>query len=174
MGKGYMKHIDVGSGRILGVNAADKIYMRAGVTKQRPTGTAWQLIRGGLKQISTGGGRIVGVNSGNAVYARTKIMNDGDSGRSWTKPKHHLKYVDVDENIMVGVNEKDEVYYRSDMTQRAFTKMQTEWPSNNSSKKCSRNLDKKCIHNKKRFAVLRDSSEKQTRLSFGAYPLQLP
>lgn len=68
----------------VGVNSADDIFVRQGITKETPGGTGWKHIDGKLKQISVGKSGVWGVNAQNQIFYRTGTYDDnGSEGSGW-------------------------------------------------------------------------------------------
>ena len=67
---GRLKWISSGaSGEVWGVNNADIIYRREGVTQGNPTGTGWKQLNGRLAQVDVFGGEVWGVNGDENIYS---------------------------------------------------------------------------------------------------------
>ena len=66
---GKLKQIEAGpNGGVLGVNRANYIYYRAGVSRGRPTGRHWVRIGGRLNHVSLGCTGIYGVSSNGRIW----------------------------------------------------------------------------------------------------------
>ena len=66
---GGLKWISSGDDIVWGVNAADQIYYREGISASNPAGTGWVQVAGGLKQIDSFKGTVWGVNSKDMIYS---------------------------------------------------------------------------------------------------------
>ncbi|XP_071804849.1 uncharacterized protein [Asterias amurensis] len=64
---GALKYVSSATG-IFGVNAADVIYTREGISASNPTGSQWRSLPGRLKQIESLSSVVWGVNSGDNIY----------------------------------------------------------------------------------------------------------
>jgi hypothetical protein len=65
---GKLKWIASGRGVVVGVNTANNIYYRKGLSARKPTGTGWVRIPGKLKMIDIDGDQVVGTNPGNVIF----------------------------------------------------------------------------------------------------------
>lgn len=79
---GKLMQIDSGTfGLVWGVNKAQRIYCRKGITWRKPQGTKWQHVGGLLKYLSVGQYGVWGVNRGGYIYFRygcTRRKPQGD------------------------------------------------------------------------------------------------
>ena len=65
---GKLQHVSVSpQGHVWGVNSANNIYIRTGITTSNKGGSSWKEVPGSLKQISAGGWGVWGVNARNEV-----------------------------------------------------------------------------------------------------------
>lgn len=66
---GALKYVSSGTDIVIGVNAADRIYVRQGISRQTPAGTSWASVGGLLKVVDANeADQIWGVNSANNIY----------------------------------------------------------------------------------------------------------
>ena len=64
-----MKYVSSGEKFMNGVNANDEIFMRAGISDSKPTGTSWVKLNGRLKVVDAlSSNEIWGVNADNYIY----------------------------------------------------------------------------------------------------------
>jgi len=103
---GGLDQVEVGDGKIVGVNSIDKVYGRS------LTGSTWIEIGGALKQIDIGDGQIVGSNSVDNVYYRRGISTNNPFGTAWVQLDGSLTYVAIGNGKMMGT--KDGVVYVRD------------------------------------------------------------
>ncbi|XP_061106130.1 fish-egg lectin-like isoform X2 [Conger conger] len=83
---GRLMYYSCGPNGCWGVNSAQNIYVRKGVTPAACKGnTDWQLISGKLVMIEVGtDGSVYGVNAGGDVYRRDGITAANPAGTAWT------------------------------------------------------------------------------------------
>ena len=66
---GRLKQIEAGpGGAVWGVNTANHIYFRAGVSRGRPIGRYWVRIGGSLKHVSVGCVGVYGINKRGQIW----------------------------------------------------------------------------------------------------------
>ena len=66
---GKLKQIEAGPNGVLwGVNRANYIYHRTGVTRRNPIGRYWKLVKGRLNHISVGCTGVVGINRRGQIF----------------------------------------------------------------------------------------------------------
>ena len=65
---GKLKWVASGHGIIVGVNAADLIYYRVGITPKKPLGTKWVNVPGKLARIDIHRDAVFGVNAQHQIY----------------------------------------------------------------------------------------------------------
>ena len=64
-----MKYVSSGEKFMIGVNANDEIFMRAGISDSKPTGTSWVKLNGRLKVVDAlSSNQIWGVNADNNIF----------------------------------------------------------------------------------------------------------
>ena len=64
-----MKHVSSGKNVVIGVNAADQVFQRLGVSAASPTGTSWLQLTGSLATVDALNiKRNWGTNSGGNVF----------------------------------------------------------------------------------------------------------
>ena len=64
-----MKYVSSGEKFMIGVNANDEIFTRAGISDSKPTGTSWVKLNGRLKVVDAlSSNEIWGVNADNYIY----------------------------------------------------------------------------------------------------------
>ena len=68
---GKLKWISSGKNIVVGVNSADDIFYRDGITSTNQIGTRWVKIGGKLSQIDTFNDKVWGANSAQYVYQLT-------------------------------------------------------------------------------------------------------
>ncbi|XP_075046944.1 fish-egg lectin-like [Mixophyes fleayi] len=84
--EGRLKYYSGGPYGCWGVNSANNIYYRYGVTPTACQGNRWQQIEGSLVMVEVGtDGSVFGVNSAGDVYYREGISAKNPIGSSWTK-----------------------------------------------------------------------------------------
>ncbi|XP_066574050.1 fish-egg lectin-like [Amia ocellicauda] len=84
---GALKYYSCGPLGCWGVNAAEDIFVRKGVSPQQCQGTGdWQQVDGKLSMIEVGSeGSVYGVNAAGDVYRRDGITSSNPAGTSWTQ-----------------------------------------------------------------------------------------
>ncbi|XP_066575418.1 fish-egg lectin [Amia ocellicauda] len=111
---GSLKYYSCGPHGCWGVNTADNIYLRKGVSPQQCQGTGnWQQVDGKLSMIEVGSeGSVYGVNAAGDVFRRDGITTSNPAGTGWTfmsmcgKSKHvsfdlgHLWVITQDNRIL--------------------------------------------------------------------------
>ena len=65
---GKLKYITSGDGYVLGVNNADEIFVREGISSTQPTGTTWTKLDGKLTVIDSYSNNAWGVNSVDKIF----------------------------------------------------------------------------------------------------------
>ena len=64
-----MKYVSSGKKFVIGVNDNDEIFMRAGISDSKPTGTSWDKLNGRLKVVDAlSSNQIWGVNADNNIF----------------------------------------------------------------------------------------------------------
>ncbi|KAL8180549.1 UNVERIFIED_CONTAM: hypothetical protein K2H54_027394 [Gekko kuhli] len=82
--EGKLKYYSCGLLGCWGVNSADAIYYRHGVTPDSCAGSRWENVPGALSMIEVGTeGDVYGVNSAGNIYHREGITKDNPIGTSW-------------------------------------------------------------------------------------------
>ncbi|KAJ8287726.1 hypothetical protein COCON_G00003850 [Conger conger] len=110
---GSLMYYSCGPNVCWGVNSANQIFFRKGVTPAACQGNDWQHIAGALVMIEVGtDGSVYGVNAGGDVFRRDGITATNPAGTDWiltspcTKSKHvsydlgHLWVITTDERIL--------------------------------------------------------------------------
>lgn len=83
--KGSLKSISISpAGYVYGTNSKHNVYIRKGVSDDKPYGSGFKRISGSLRQISAGA-MIIGVNKKNTPYIRSGISEDNPAGDRWDK-----------------------------------------------------------------------------------------
>ncbi|MFO8006430.1 MAG: tectonin domain-containing protein [Candidatus Brocadiia bacterium] len=101
-----------------GLNAADAIFVRQGLTPAWTTGTEWQQIAGKLEQVSCGEGVLWGVNSGGGIFLREGMDRDNPVGTSWNQLSGNLAHVSTGEvGLVWGLNSNDGIFVREGVTE---------------------------------------------------------
>jgi len=116
-------------GSVWGVNAADQIFFRSGMTAGHSLGTAWQYLEGSLSQIAVGypafwnvGEHVWGVNSVGEVFFRNGVTLGYPMGTGWERVEGNLKWISVGtylldgilgNAVVWGVNSNDDVFFRT-------------------------------------------------------------
>ena len=110
---GKLVHVSSGESGVWGINRADRIYYRKGVTARRKSGSMWKGIGGRLRQIDSGPfGIVCGVNRGNQIYCRRGITPRRRAGRSWINVPGRLMYISCGLYGHWGVNKAWNIYFR--------------------------------------------------------------
>lgn len=66
---GSLKYVSSGEKFVISVSANDDIFMRAGISDSKPTGTSWVKLNGRLKVVDAlSSNEIWGVNADNYIY----------------------------------------------------------------------------------------------------------
>ena len=65
---GKLQWIGSGTDHVVGVNSANDIFYREGMTADNPTGTGWVKVPVKLMQIDVNRNEVVGTNSGHSIY----------------------------------------------------------------------------------------------------------
>ena len=78
-----------------GVNSANNIFCRTGITVANPKGTNWRLIPGALKYVSCGGFGCCGVNNQDNIFFRTGVTAAKYDGLSWIPVPGKLMQLEV-------------------------------------------------------------------------------
>ncbi|XP_015261502.1 PREDICTED: fish-egg lectin-like [Gekko japonicus] len=82
--EGKFKYYSCGPLGCWGVNSADTIYYRHGVTPDSCTDSRWQNVPGALSMIEVGTeGDVYGVNSAGDIYRREGITKENPIGTTW-------------------------------------------------------------------------------------------
>ncbi|CAH1253806.1 ZAN [Branchiostoma lanceolatum] len=111
-------HISSGKGIVWGITAKYRVYVRIGITAQRPQGTGWTEIRGiGLKSVCVSGYYVWGVTTTGKVYYRTGVTAGKLTGTRWTMLRgtaiRGLSYVAIGYAGVWGVTSSGAIWYRS-------------------------------------------------------------
>ena len=110
---GKLIHVSSGESGVWGVNRANNIYFRRGVTPRRKRGSMWKHIGGKLKQIDSGPfGIVCGVNGGDQIYCRGGISPKVRGGRNWINVPGRLMYISCGLYGHWGVNKAWKIYFR--------------------------------------------------------------
>ena len=126
---GKLKWISSGDNIVVGVNSANHIYYRKGITAATPTGTGWERVTGGLVQIDVYNTDIWGVNTNDEIYQAALEVEEGDvidpAGDSeddsstvvtgfsaWSEISGGLTRVSTGQFGVWGVNKNGNIYYR--------------------------------------------------------------
>ncbi|XP_035695721.1 uncharacterized protein LOC118429347 [Branchiostoma floridae] len=110
--------ISSGQGIVWGVTARYRVYVRIGITAQRPQGTRWTQIRGrALKSVCVSGNYVWGATTTGTVYYRTGVTAARQSGTGWAQvrgsPIRGLSYVSIGHCGVWGVTSSGTIWYRS-------------------------------------------------------------
>ncbi|XP_035695746.1 uncharacterized protein LOC118429374 [Branchiostoma floridae] len=110
--------ISSGQGIVWGVTARYRVYVRIGITAQRPQGTRWTEIRGrALKSICVSGYYVWGATTAGTVYYRTGVTAARQSGTGWAQvsgpPIRGLSYVSIGHCGVWAVTSSGTIWYRS-------------------------------------------------------------
>ena len=117
---GGLKQIDSGPRRIAcGVNKADNIYCRTGITGARPYGKGWVRVPGKLKYISCGAFGHWGVNKRNDIFFRYGVNPGKPQGTKWKHVPGKLHQIESGPDGAVwGVNLVTGIYTRLGISKR--------------------------------------------------------
>jgi hypothetical protein len=110
---GKLKYISCGEYGHWGVNKANLIYFREGVSRSNPVGTKWRRIPGKLTQLEAGQyGQVWGVNKRGWVYVRTGVTEQVPWGRGWkrVKTKKAWSRITIGVGTVYGVAKHGQVY----------------------------------------------------------------
>lgn len=128
-GANKMVRLDVGrDGHVWGVDDANKVYYRRGISPTVKKGTAWHEIEGSnfvdVAVCTTG--HVWGVSADNQVYYRTRIVDDNQEGEAWALTTDSLAENGSGNNyatqvtcaggkvLILGTNDK--IFQRTDVT----------------------------------------------------------
>ena len=117
---GGLKQIDSGPlGIVCGVNTADNIYCRTGITTARRNGRSWTRVPGKLKYISCGALGHWGVNKANNIYFRYGVKPGRPQGTRWKHVGGKLHQIESGPDGAVwGVHLYSGVYTRLGISKR--------------------------------------------------------
>ncbi|XP_035695740.1 uncharacterized protein LOC118429367 [Branchiostoma floridae] len=108
--------ISSGQGIVWGVTARYRVYVRIGITAQRPQGTGWTQIGGGLMSICVSGYYVWGATTTGTVYYRTGVTAARQSGTGWAlvrgPPIRGLSYVSIGHCGVWAVTTTGAIWYR--------------------------------------------------------------
>ena len=82
-------------GAIWGVNNADRVFRRTGVSLSDPDGDDWELVEDLLDQVSAGGGQVWGLSDTGTVFHRTGVSYEEPSGFDWDIVPGRLAQISV-------------------------------------------------------------------------------
>jgi len=112
-GLGKMRNISVGSQSIWGLNRADEVFVRIGLSKEDPKGKEWTKIEGSMTNISVGPtGVCWAVDKAETVWRRLGAKESNVLGTKWQSVTGKLKQISVGQSGIWGVSPKNEVMYR--------------------------------------------------------------
>ena len=117
---GGLKQIDSGPrGIVCGVNTADNIYCRTGITPARLSGKGWTRVPGKLKYISCGTLGHWGVNKRNDIFFRYGVNRGKPQGTKWKHVPGKLHQIESGPDGAVwGVNRYTGVFTRLGISRR--------------------------------------------------------
>ncbi|CAH1274250.1 FCGBP [Branchiostoma lanceolatum] len=110
--------ISSGKGIVWGITARYRVYVRIGITAQRPQGTGWTEIRGRpLKSVCVSEYYVWGVTTTGSVYYRTGVTAGRQMGTGWALLRgpviRGLSYVSIGYSGVWGVTSSGAIWYRS-------------------------------------------------------------
>jgi len=112
-GLGKMRNISVGSQSVWGLNRADEVFVRIGLSKDDTKGKEWTKIEGSMKNISVGpNGVCWAVDKAETVWRRAGAKDSNVLGTKWQSVTGKLKHISVGQAGIWGVSPKNEVMFR--------------------------------------------------------------
>jgi len=112
-GLGKMRNISVGSQSVWGLNRADEVFVRIGLSKEDTKGKDWTKIEGSMKTISVGPtGACWAVDKAETVWRRLGAKESNVLGTKWQSVTGKLKHITVGQAGIWGISPKNEVMYR--------------------------------------------------------------
>lgn len=110
---GKMRQLSVGSQTLWAINAADEVFVRAGLTKDDPKGKEWNKIDGSMKTVSCGPtGVCWAVDKKDVVWRRLGAKESNPIGTKWQSVTGRLQHVSVGQAGIWGISPKNEVMFR--------------------------------------------------------------
>jgi len=108
-----MRQVSVGSQVVWGVNTADEVFVRIGLTSEEPKGKEWTKIDGSMKTISVGpNGVCWAVDKNDTVWRRLGAKDSNPIGTKWQSVTGRLGHITVGMCGVWGISPKNEVMYR--------------------------------------------------------------
>jgi len=112
-GLGKMRSVSVGPQCVWGVNRADEVFIRIGLSPDDPRGKEWTKIEGSMKTISVGPtGVCWAVDKNDTVWRRTGAKGTNVLGTKWQSVTGRLKHISVGQMGVWGISPKNEVMFR--------------------------------------------------------------
>ncbi|XP_023329325.1 tectonin beta-propeller repeat-containing protein 1 [Eurytemora carolleeae] len=110
---GKMRQISVGSQVVWGVNTADEVFVRVGLSADEPRGKEWTKIDGNMKTVSVGpNGVCWAVDKKDTVWRRLGAKDSNPIGTKWQSVTGRLSHISVGGSGVWGISPKNEVMYR--------------------------------------------------------------
>jgi virginiamycin B lyase len=111
---GALTAVACGGGQVWGVNSADAIWYRQGVTPANPGGVDWVCVPGALKTIAVDSHGVAwGTNAGHQIYRRTGVTPANPMGSGWVQLDGAATAIAASGNHLVVANKANEIYVRN-------------------------------------------------------------